>query len=94
MSKTEIAQDAARRFAQERLQDRKPDLIRVQWHGDEGVAGLCAVEAAIAALWASPPAKELVWLARTAAPDRLHLEAFVDGQLLQTATYELGDAHV
>jgi hypothetical protein len=94
MLKTEIAQDAARRFARERLQDRRPDLICAQWHGDEGVAGLCAIEAAIAALWASPPAQELVWLTRTAAPDRLHLQAFADGRLLQTATYELGDAHV
>ena len=94
MLKTELAQDAARRFARERLGDCKPDLIRAQWHGDEGIAALCAVEAAIAALWPSLPAKELVWLTQTAAPDRLHLQAFVDGLLLQTATYELGSGHV
>ncbi|THD63456.1 hypothetical protein [Phenylobacterium sp.] len=62
-------------------------------HGAEGVAGLCEVEAAIAAFWPSSPAKELIWLTLTAGPDSLELQAFANGELLSAATYSLAPAH-
>ncbi len=80
-------------FATEIVQGRGPDRICVRLHGADGMASLCAVEAAILELWPASPAKELVWLTRTTAADTLHLQAFADGALLAEATYELGGAH-
>ncbi len=92
MTTTERARHAAQRFARQTRKLGQPDLIRVQSHGPEGMACLCAVESAIAALWPGTPAKELVWLTQTAAPDSLRLQAFAQGELLHAATYPLGPA--
>jgi hypothetical protein len=94
MTKTDFVRDATLRFARDLRTGGAPDLIRAQLRGAEGIDCLCAVEAVIAGLWPTPPAKELIWLTQTAAPDALELQAFAAGELLGAATYDLVAADV
>ena len=96
MSEVDEANDGAeavRRFAvQVGARARPPERISAKLDGADGMAGLCAVEAAMSDLWPQATAKELVWLTRSVADgDLLHLQAFAsDGELLCNATYRLG----
>src|SRR5438876_1291589 len=88
--------DAVRRFAAA-LRDRQPNRIQARLNGQDGMARLCAVEAAIADLWPVAIAKELVWLARSgvAEQDVLHLQALAaDGEVLGAAAFRLAPARV
>ena len=85
--------DAVRRFAAElRAQGQRPDRIQARLDAKDGVAGLCAAEAAIAEQWPPATAKELVWLAGSGDDgDLLHLQArAADGELLCAVTFRLG----
>ena len=90
--------DAVRRFAaQVSRRAQPPERIRAEMDGEDGMAGLCAVEAAMSDLWPSDIAKELIWLTRAVSTqaDLLHLRAFAaDGEVLGDATFRLwrGDA--
>jgi hypothetical protein len=87
--------DAVRRFAAEL--GRTPERIQAKLDGADGMAGLCAVEAAVCDLWPAVGAKELVWLTRDASAhgDLLHLQAFAsDGEVLGAATFRLGRGDV
>jgi hypothetical protein len=92
MTTTDLALAAVRGFAATLGRARGPDRICVRLHGADGMARLCAVEAAIVQIWPGAPARELVWLTRTAAAETLCLQAFADGALLAEATYDLGMA--
>jgi hypothetical protein len=92
MTSTDLALAAVRGFAATLGTDRGPDRICVRLHGADGMASLCAVEAAILELWPVAPARELVWLTRTAGAETLGLQAFADAGLLAEATYALGGA--
>jgi hypothetical protein len=84
--------EAVRRFAARlRVRARKPERIQARLDGADGMAGLCAVESAIADLWPNDMAKELVWLTRTpTGAEVLHLQAFAaDGEVLGDATFRL-----
>jgi hypothetical protein len=87
---TDLARNAVRQFAAEMADLPEPDRLCVRLHGDDGMASLCAVEAAILDHLAASPAKELIWLTQTAAGDTLHLQAFAGGALLMEASYGLG----
>lgn len=97
MSEVDEASDGAeavRRFAA-RLSARAgvPDRVQARLDGEDGMAGLCAVEAALSDLWPPATAKELVWLTRTAQAGGalLHLQAYgADGELLGDARFRLG----
>jgi hypothetical protein len=92
--------DAVRRFAAKVSGHRRPpERVQARLDGEDGMAGLCAVEAALSELWPPATAKELVWLTRTASAGAglLHLQAFgPDGELMGDATFRLepGDARV
>lgn len=60
MTTTELALAAVRGFAATLGKGRTPDRICVRLHGADGMASLCAVEAAILELWPVAPARELV----------------------------------
>lgn len=86
--------DAVRKFAQA-LAGRTADRIQARLDAGDGMARLCAVEAALCDLWPPGTAKELVWLTRTAAEagDRLHLRAFAaDGEVLCRVSFRLDPA--
>jgi hypothetical protein len=82
--------EAVRRFAAR--VGRPPDRIQARLDGEDGMAGLCAVEAALSDLWPPATAKELVWLTRTASAGAglLHLQAYgPGGELWGDATFRL-----
>ncbi|MDB5422646.1 MAG: hypothetical protein JWQ29_62 [Phenylobacterium sp.] len=84
--------EAVRRFAA-RVGAPAPDRIQARLDGEDGMAGLCAVEAALSELWPPATAKELVWLTRTASAGAgfLHLQAYGPlGELRGDATFRLG----
>jgi len=85
--------DAVRRFAaQVGCHRRPPERVQARLDGEDGMAGLCAVEAALSDLWPPATAKELVWLTRSASAgaDLLHLQAYgPDGELMGDATFRL-----
>ncbi len=96
MSEVDDAKDGAeavRRFAaQVGVRARVPDRVQARLDGEDGMAGLCAVEAALSDLWPPATAKELVWLTRTASAGAglLHLQAYsADGELLGDARFRL-----
>jgi len=100
MSEVDEARDGAeavRRFADRlSVRARAPDRVQARLDGEDGMAGLCAVEAALSDLWPPATAKELVWLTRTAQAGAglLHLQAYdADGELLGDATFRLGSGH-
>ncbi len=83
--------DAVERFAAE-LKGRQPDRIQARLDGKDGVAGLCAAEAAIAERWPPTTSKELIWLAGSggADGDLIHLQAkAADGEVLCALTFRL-----
>ena len=87
--------DAVERFAAElSSHPRRPDRIQARLDAKDGVAGLCAAEAAIAALWPPTTSKELIWLAGSGSADGdlLHLQAkAADGEVLCAITFRLED---
>lgn len=89
--------EAVRRFAaQVGRWVRPPDRVQAKLDGEDGMAGLCAIEAALSDLWPPATAKELVWLTRTAQAGAglLHLQAYgPDGELMGDATFRLGSGH-
>jgi len=89
--------DAVRRFAAGLIvRSRAPDRVQARLDGEDGMAGLCQVEAALSDLWPPATAKELVWLTRTASSGAglLRLQAYsADGELLGDATFQLGCGH-
>jgi hypothetical protein len=90
--------EAVRRFAAKVGRHlRPPERVQAKLDGEDGMAGLCAVEAALSDLWPPATAKELVWLTRTAQAGGglLHLQAYgPDGELMGDATFRLGSGHV
>lgn len=85
--------DAVARFAA--ILDAAHQTLRIhaRWDGADGVAGLCAAEAAIEAVWPRAVGKELIWLtgAASGAPPVLHLEARgADGALVREAAFSVG----
>jgi hypothetical protein len=89
--------EAVRRFAaQVGGCTRPPDRIQARLDGEDGMAGLCAVETALSDLWPPATAKELIWLTRTAQAGAglLHLQAYgPGGELLGDATFRLVPRH-
>jgi hypothetical protein len=88
------AGDAVRRFAADLAigQRGEPCRIQAELDGPDGMARLCAVEAALAELWPCGLAKELVWLTRAAPGEAgvLHLRAFAPaGALVREASFPL-----
>ena len=86
--------EAVRRFAV-RLSERctAPNRVQAKFDGEDGMSGLCAVEAALSDLWPPATAKELIWLTRTAKAGEalLQLQAYgADGELLGDAQFRLG----
>jgi hypothetical protein len=68
-----------------------PRRVEAKVASEDGVALLCAVEAALAAALARPAAQELVWLSRAPKPGVhvLQLQAFgPEGELLAEAVHE------
>ena len=89
----EHADAAVRRFAAD-LHPCAPHRIHVELDGPDGMARLCAVEAAVGQLWPPGTAKELVWLTRTASAGGgvLRLRAFgPDGDVLGDASFPLAE---
>jgi len=86
--------EAVRRFAAKvGRHPRPPERVQAKLDGADGMAGLCAVEAALSDLWPPATAKELVWLTRTvqAGAGLLHLQAYgPHGELMGDATFRLG----
>jgi hypothetical protein len=83
--------EAVRRFAAK--VSRQPERVQAKLDGEDGMARLCAVEAALSDLWPPATAKELVWLTRTAQAGAglLHLQAYgPDGELMGDAMFRLG----
>ena len=93
MSKVDTAPDGANAVKQFAAALRaQPDQIEARLNGHDGMAGLCAVEAAISALWPPTTSKELVWLTRSEAAvgEVLHLQArAADGEVIGAATFHL-----
>jgi len=89
--------DEARDGAKVARHPRPPERVQAKLDGEDGMAGLCAVEAALSDLWPPATAKELVWLTRTAQTGGgglLHLQAYgPDGELMGDATFRLGAGH-
>ena len=89
--------EAVRRFAAKVSRHaRPPERVQAKLDGEDGMAGLCAVEAALSDLWPPATAKELVWLTRTASTGAglLHLQAFgPGGELWGDATFRLVARH-
>ncbi len=85
--------DAVKRFAAElRAHHHQPDRIQARLEAKDGIAGLCAAEAAIADLWPPATSKELIWLAGAGRGDGdlLHLQArAADGELLCAVSFRL-----
>ena len=102
MTKVEHARDGAdavHRFS--RAIDRAagaPARILARFDGDDGMARLCLVEAALSDLWPSSTAKELVWLTRSGPREddaKLQLTAYsAEGAPLCEATFWLASQHV
>jgi hypothetical protein len=68
-----------------------PRRVEAKVSSEDGVALLCAVEAALAAALSRPAAQELVWLSRAPRPGVhvLQLQAFgPEGELLAEAVHE------
>ena len=85
--------DAVARFAAILPRDGEAMRIDARWDGGDGVAVLCAAEAAIEAAWPRAAGKELVWLTGAGATgDRLlRLSARgPDGVLIGDAAYRVG----
>ena len=91
--------DAVQRFSRTlHRAARAPARILARFDGEDGMARLCAVEAALSELWPSSTAKELVWLTRSGPredPAKLQLSAFsADGAPLCEAMFRLEPQHV